>query len=330
MTLKSCIHLYNYQYNIKTQEQILSNSLKNFFIQTSFIHFYNRYNHNKYNHHLFSIIVNKTITIYSNICIGLMSKKIFDSLNKIIFAPYNYLHDKLSFSSIFNLYFHIDYLNDLLIFDETEKMINDYEKSNFFCSVIDMTMLSDIYVDQHLILTQKLDNTMKHLFFKMYSSSSKHEQNNTIHSNKKKELENKIKQEKSITNVNGQLWEFTVDDRSHPRFEEINAELDRIAIELVKHGHNLDSAWITPKVREATLRASASYYRSGRLALAFNLIQRSVPFFIQITNDIRTCQDCHEFMKPVVKLGQCKITICNSNRIHRFYKNGECSCKDYF
>ncbi|CAF4945324.1 unnamed protein product, partial [Rotaria sp. Silwood2] len=43
-----------------------------------------------------------------------------------------------------------------------------------------------------------------------------------------KESENKIN-EKSITEVNGELMEFTPDDRSYPRSEETDAELDHMA-----------------------------------------------------------------------------------------------------
>ncbi|CAF4123640.1 unnamed protein product [Rotaria sp. Silwood2] len=200
-------------------------------------------------------------------------------------------------------------------------------------SVIDMTIVSDIiYVDQRLILSQKLDNSMKYLlpnqkqtfiagsilFSKMYSSFSRYEHKKRFIQMKKKESENKIN-EKSITEVNGELMEFTPDDRSYPRSEETDAELDHMAIELIEHGHNLDSSWISRKIR-----ASAACHISGRLALAFNLIQKPIPSLVQITNNIRICDDCHEFMKRITKLRQCEIVIRDPNRIHRFYQNGEC------
>ncbi|CAF2974256.1 unnamed protein product, partial [Rotaria sp. Silwood2] len=87
---------------------------------------------------------------------------------------------------------------------------------------------------------------------------------------------------------------FKPDDLLHPQSTEINNELDRMAVELIEHGHNLYSSWIPRKIREAKIRESTALYHAERLALAFNLIQRPVPSIIQLTTNLRICPDCRK------------------------------------
>ncbi|CAF3443132.1 unnamed protein product [Rotaria sp. Silwood2] len=135
-------------------------------------------------------------------------------------------------------------------------------------------MLSDNHVDQRLILSKSLDNPMKYLL-----------------SNQRQTF---IAGSILFSNMYSSFRIFKPDDLLHPQSTEINNELDRMAVELIEHGHNLYSSWIPRKIREAKIRESTALYHAERLALAFNLIQRPVPSIIQLTTNLRICPDCRK------------------------------------
>lgn len=147
------------------------------------------------------------------------------------------------------------------------------------------------------------------------------------------------------------LKEFTAHDHSHPKSAEIYAELDRLSKELIEHGHEFDSSWITRPLRTSETVESVLCGHSEKLAIAFNLIQTPRPTFIQITKNLRVCGDCRkcplksefangivtiEFVcvdratKLIAQIRRCDIVVRDANRIHHFHQNGQCSCQDHF
>ncbi|UJR38687.1 hypothetical protein I4U23_031353 [Adineta vaga] len=129
---------------------------------------------------------------------------------------------------------------------------------------------------------------------------------------KRKELENKVTMKKSnISEVDEELMKSTFHNQSQ------NVDIQ------------LDSWWLYHE-NEIERESGSCAHHSERLALAYNFIMKPNTTFIQITNNIRICHDCHQFMKQVAKIRQCEIVIRDPNRIHRFSTNGECSCKDHF
>ncbi|CAF1554748.1 unnamed protein product, partial [Adineta ricciae] len=133
----------------------------------------------------------------------------------------------------------------------------------------------------------------------------------------------------SWTEVNGEIVEFRVKDRRHPRTDEIYEELDRIEKELIEHGHKFDASWITREMRANETVASILNSHSERLALAYHFIQRPVPSRIQIVKNLRICGDCHGAIKLISRIRECEIIIRDANRIHHF-SDGKCSCNDHF
>ena len=51
--------------------------------------------------------------------------------------------------------------------------------------------------------------------------------------------------------------------------------------------------------------------------------------FFFITKNLRVCPDCYNVTKLISKVSNREITVRDTNRFHHF-KNGECSCKDYW
>ncbi|KAF5746637.1 pentatricopeptide repeat-containing protein [Tripterygium wilfordii] len=68
---------------------------------------------------------------------------------------------------------------------------------------------------------------------------------------------------------------------------------------------------------------------SERLATMFALIHTAGGMPIRITKNLRVCRDCHAWMKIVSRVMGRIIVLRDTNRFHHF-KEGECTCKDYW
>ncbi|CAF4217064.1 unnamed protein product [Rotaria sp. Silwood2] len=238
----------------------------------------------------------------------------------------------------------IDCLSRLFLFDEAQKLIDEYEKTNSASFVMYMCLLSGARNNRNSNLSEKVYNQMKSLFpdqkqgllsgaillSNIYSSVGEDQLSKEFRSNQIKELETKIKLGLSFTDANGEIVTFLAHDHSHPRSTEIHAEVILLMSEVMKLGYKCDSSWITRELQEEETIQSVLCGHSERLAIAFNFIQRPVPDFIQVTKNLRVCGDCHEFTKLVAKARQRDIIVRDANRIHHFYRNGQCSCQDHF
>ncbi|KAK4795292.1 hypothetical protein SAY86_013286 [Trapa natans] len=68
---------------------------------------------------------------------------------------------------------------------------------------------------------------------------------------------------------------------------------------------------------------------SEKLAVAFGLKRLHKSKTIHVMKNLRICKDCHEFMKIVSQLYDVDIVVRDRSRFHSF-KDGSCSCKDYW
>ncbi|CAF1012481.1 unnamed protein product [Adineta ricciae] len=123
--------------------------------------------------------------------------------------------------------------------------------------------------------------------------------------------------------VNGKIYVFRAHDSSHPQSKEINQEL-------TSHGHDYDSSWITRSLNSDETIESVLCGHSERLTIAWNFVVHPNASRIQITKNLRVCGDCHRATKLIASIRQCEIIVRDANRIHHFYRNGQCSCNDHF
>ena len=89
--------------------------------------------------------------------------------------------------------------------------------------------------------------------------------------------------------------EFKAQDRSHPRSDEIYAELSRMSKEIQEAGHQFDSSSVIRPLREYESIESVLCGHSEKLALAYHFIQQPQPNFIQLTKNFRMCSDCRMY-----------------------------------
>ncbi|KAI3811627.1 hypothetical protein L1987_21353 [Smallanthus sonchifolius] len=107
----------------------------------------------------------------------------------------------------------------------------------------------------------------------------------------------------------GKTHLFVAGDHNHPQTDEIFAMLNRLD-DLINV-------------------SSGTMVHSERLAIAFALLITEVGEDILVIKNLRVCGDCHVFIKLVSKVVDRRFIIRDPTRFHHF-KDGVCSCKDYW
>ncbi|KAL5226184.1 hypothetical protein ABZP36_012823 [Zizania latifolia] len=128
--------------------------------------------------------------------------------------------------------------------------------------------------------------------------------------------------------VKGKTHGFLVGDASHPRSDEIYEELERLESLMGTAGYVPDTMPVFHNVEDDEKRIMVRSH-SERLAIVFGLISTPPGTKLLVTKNLRVCEDCHVVIKLISQIVQRDIIIRDVNRYHHF-KNGECSCKDYW
>ncbi|XP_040973994.1 pentatricopeptide repeat-containing protein DWY1, chloroplastic-like [Gossypium hirsutum] len=70
-------------------------------------------------------------------------------------------------------------------------------------------------------------------------------------------------------------------------------------------------------------------YHSEKLAMAFGIMKIDPEMSVQVTNNLRICNDCYSAFKFVSYVYGRKIVVRDAYRFHHF-QDGTCSCNDYW
>ncbi|XP_057857107.1 pentatricopeptide repeat-containing protein At3g12770-like [Cryptomeria japonica] len=132
----------------------------------------------------------------------------------------------------------------------------------------------------------------------------------------------------SFIELSGKIHAFIVGDKSHPQSDQIYAMLETLIKKLKDAGYVPCTNFVLHDVEE-DVKEVMLYSHSEKLAISFGLINTSPGSPIWITKNLRVCGDCHIFIKLVSKIVKREITVRDKNRFHHF-KDGLCSCKDYW
>ncbi|MCL7022957.1 hypothetical protein MKW94_022247 [Papaver nudicaule] len=108
--------------------------------------------------------------------------------------------------------------------------------------------------------------------------------------------------------MDGVVSEFIAGGRMHPESKDIYAKVD----EMLK-----------------CIRSVGYIPETDALAIAYGLLKTKPGSIIRISKNLRVCKDCHQASKFISKVFDREIIVRDRNRFHHF-KNGECSCKDYW
>ncbi|CAF0725107.1 unnamed protein product [Adineta steineri] len=237
----------------------------------------------------------------------------------------------------------IDCFSRASFFQQAQQLINEYERDHLPVLTMYMALLSGARNVNNSSLAQHIYDRMKKVFPEqsdpltaattllnnVYASISDLEKASNIQKELQK-LDAKKKIGLSWTVINGQISQFRAHDQSHPRSNEIYAEVKKISKELLQHGHQYDSSWITRPLNQDETIESVLCGHSERLAIAWNFLENPNVKRIQVTNNRRVCGDCHRAIKLIAAIRKCEIIIRDANRIHHFHTDGQCSCNDYF
>ncbi|KAM7259892.1 hypothetical protein ACFE04_015633 [Oxalis oulophora] len=148
-----------------------------------------------------------------------------------------------------------------------------------------------------------------------------------VRSNMKERGIRKIPGSSSIE-VNGKIHEFTSGDESHREMSKISSMLDEISCRVKDGGHVPDLTNVLLDVDEKEKEYLLGRH-SEKLAMAFGLISTDKGLPIRVVKNLRMCSDCHSFAKLVSKIYGREIIVRDNNRFH-FFKQGSCSCCDYW
>ncbi|XP_024979173.1 pentatricopeptide repeat-containing protein At2g15690, mitochondrial-like isoform X1 [Cynara cardunculus var. scolymus] len=76
-------------------------------------------------------------------------------------------------------------------------------------------------------------------------------------------------------------------------------------------------------------KEQALMYHSERLAIAYGLISTPARTTLRIIKNLRICGDCHNAIKIMSKIVGRELIVRDNKRFHHF-KDGKCSCGDYW
>ncbi|CAD5165903.1 unnamed protein product [Musa acuminata subsp. malaccensis] len=128
--------------------------------------------------------------------------------------------------------------------------------------------------------------------------------------------------------VKNQVHAFLVGDLSHPSSGAIYAELERLEGLMAEAGYEPDTMPVFHDVGDDEKRNMVRSH-SERLAIAFGLISTPPGTTLLVTKNLRVCEDCHTAIKFISAIVGREIIVRDVNRYHHF-KDGECSCRDYW
>ncbi|GJS54603.1 pentatricopeptide repeat-containing protein [Tanacetum coccineum] len=132
----------------------------------------------------------------------------------------------------------------------------------------------------------------------------------------------------SYIEIKGKVTSFVAGDHVHDRSDEIHLKLDEITKSAREHGYMPETEWVLHNIEEEE-KEDALGSHSEKLALAFALISGTDSEVIRIVKNLKICGDCHSLMKYASKMTQRDIVVRDIKRFHHF-KNGSCSCQDYW
>ncbi|KAK9060454.1 hypothetical protein SSX86_021158 [Deinandra increscens subsp. villosa] len=133
----------------------------------------------------------------------------------------------------------------------------------------------------------------------------------------------------SLIEYKDEVHEFTVGDKSHPQSIKIYQKLSEIREGLKSAGHIPDKSQVLLHIERDDEKETELESHSERLAIAFGLINLKPGIPIRVVKNLRVCNDCHSVTKILSKIYDREIIVRDNSRFHHF-KNGSCSCMDYW
>ncbi|KAK9058209.1 hypothetical protein SSX86_023049 [Deinandra increscens subsp. villosa] len=133
---------------------------------------------------------------------------------------------------------------------------------------------------------------------------------------------------KSWVDIDKRIYAFSSGDKFFEQYEEVKKLLEALYDLIAKEGYVANLRSVFHDVNEDEKRDILCGH-SERLAIAFGLLNTKPGTPLQIMKNLRVCEDCHTVTKYISKIVQREFLVRDANRFHLF-KNGSCSCGDYW
>ncbi|KAL8262471.1 hypothetical protein R6Q59_023820 [Mikania micrantha] len=133
---------------------------------------------------------------------------------------------------------------------------------------------------------------------------------------------------KSWVDINKKIYAFSSGDNFFEQYEEVKKLLEVLYDLIAKEGYVSNLRSVFHNVNEDEKRDILCGH-SERLAIAFGLLNTKPGTSLQVMKNLRVCEDCHTVTKYISKIVQREFLVRDANRFHLF-KNGSCSCGDYW
>ncbi|KAK7259646.1 hypothetical protein RIF29_25258 [Crotalaria pallida] len=131
----------------------------------------------------------------------------------------------------------------------------------------------------------------------------------------------------SLVELRNEIHTFYSGSTKHPQSKRIYAFLETLGDEIKAAGYAPNIGSI-PDVEEDVKEQLVSSH-SERLAIAFGLLNTRPGTTIHVRKNLRVCDDCHDATKYISLVTGREIIVRDMRRFHHF-KNGNCSCGDYW
>ncbi|KAJ6935518.1 pentatricopeptide repeat-containing protein [Populus alba x Populus x berolinensis] len=117
-------------------------------------------------------------------------------------------------------------------------------------------------------------------------------------------------------------------DKSHTETNEIYHYLDQLTRKCREARYVTVSDSVMHELEEEE-REFALGYHGEKLVIAFGLLKTSRGTVIRIVKNLRMCEDRHSAIKYISVISNREIIVRDKLLFHHF-KNGSCSCLDYW
>ncbi|KAK1413868.1 hypothetical protein QVD17_29604 [Tagetes erecta] len=94
------------------------------------------------------------------------------------------------------------------------------------------------------------------------------------------------------------------------------------------YGYVPDTRYVLHDIDQEA-KEQALMYHSERLAIAYGLISTPARTTLRVIKNLRICGDCHNAIKIMSKIVGRELIVRDNKRFHHF-KDGKCSCGDYW
>ncbi|CAH8381378.1 unnamed protein product [Eruca vesicaria subsp. sativa] len=124
--------------------------------------------------------------------------------------------------------------------------------------------------------------------------------------------------------LNGKVFSFVAGESS----SDVKSHWSVLEREIWKMGYRPDTSSVQHELSEEE-KIEQLRGHSEKLAITYGLIRTSEGTTLRVYKNLRICVDCHNAAKLISKAMEREIVVRDNKRFHHF-KNGFCSCGDYW